>query len=110
MTARLTPLLTPANASDRRLIYESADEDVVSLTSPLLLHDAYEHADTTGFDWEWSMMRYEDELSARIKQNDNAAKKAWDELEKSVVARVADDVKVSIKGRKVEMTIVKKLA
>ena len=32
-----------------------------------------------------------------------------EELEKSVVARVADDVKVSIRGRKVELTIQKKL-
>ena len=37
------------------------------------------------------------------------AKKAkgetWDELEKSVVSNIADDVKVSIQGRRVEMII-----
>ncbi len=37
------------------------------------------------------------------------AREAWDELEKSVVAKVADDVKVSILGRVVEMIILKKL-
>ena len=48
----------------------------------------------------------EKELSSSL---DAAAKEAWDELEKSVVAKVADDVKVAIRGRTVEMTIVKKL-
>ena len=38
------------------------------------------------------------------------AQEDWDELEKSVVARVADDVKVSIEGRTVEMTILKDMA
>ena len=94
----------------RDLFDQSADEDVISLSSPLLLDGAYEHAVTPGFEWEWSMLRYENELNARIKRNDGAAKEAWDELEKSVVARVADDVKVGIKGRQVEMTIVKKMA
>ena len=48
----------------------------------------------------------EKELSSSL---DAAAKEAWDELEKSVVAKVADDVNVAIRGRTVEMTIVKKL-
>ena len=87
----------------------SADEDIASLSSPLLLPGVYEHSTTPTPDWEWSMMRYEDVLSYRVKENDATAKEAWDELEKSVVAKVADDVKVSIRGRTVEMTIIKKL-
>lgn len=87
-----------------------ADEDIASFTSPLLLPGVYEHSSTPTLDWEWSMMRYEDALSYRIKENDAKAREAWDELEKSVVAKVADDVKVSIRGRTVEMTIVKKLS
>ena len=55
------------------------------------------------------MIKYEDALSNRVKANDDSAKEAWDELEKSVVAKVADDVKVSIRGRMVEMAIIKKL-
>ena len=39
-----------------------------------------------------------------------ATQEEWDELEKSVVAKVADDVKVSMRGRNVEMIIVKKIA
>ncbi|MBR4359851.1 MAG: hypothetical protein IKP32_04470 [Clostridia bacterium] len=87
-----------------------ADEDISSFTSPLLLPGMYEYSTTPTLDWEWSMMEYEDALSHRVKQNDSAAKEAWDELEKSVVAKVADDVKVAIRGRTVEMTIFKKLA
>ena len=35
---------------------------------------------------------------------------AWDELEKSVIASVADDVIVGVKGKKADITIVKKFA
>ena len=41
--------------------------------------------------------------------NQGVAKDAWDELEKSVVGHIADDVKVFISGRTVEMTIIKKM-
>ena len=86
------------------------DDDYRSFPSPLLYSGMYEHSSTPTLDWEWSMMRYEDSLSSRVKNNDAAAREAWDELEKSVVAKVADDVKVSIRGRSVEMILVKKMA
>ena len=35
---------------------------------------------------------------------------AWDELEKSVIASVADDVIVGVKGRKADLIIVKNFA
>ena len=87
-----------------------ADEDIAGFSSPLLLSGAMEHSTTPMLDWEWSMTAYEDALSSRVTQNDAAAKEAWDELEKSVVAHVADDVKVAIRGRIVEMTLIKKMA
>ena len=87
-----------------------ADEDIASFNSPLLLPGVFEHSSMPTLEWEWSMMEYEEALSYRVKENDQAAREAWDELEKSVVAHVADDVKVSIKGRLVEMVIVKKMA
>ena len=86
-----------------------ADEDIAAYGSPLLMAGAFEKSSTPALDWEWSMTRYEDELRASIQRQDAAALAAWDELEKSVVARVADDVKVSIKGRTAEVTIVKKI-
>ena len=78
--------------------------------SPLLLPEMFESPTTATLDWEWSMMQYEDALNARLARDDEGAREAWDELEKSVVAKVADDVKVAIRGRTVELTILKKMA
>ena len=58
----------------------------------------------------WSMEDYRDQLRQYREQNQNGANEAWDELEKSVVGHLADDVKVFIRGRTVEMTIAKKLS
>jgi len=87
----------------------NADEDVASYASPLLLPSMYEQSTTSTLDWEWSMTRYQSALT-QLRASDKSAQEAWDELEKSVVAHVADDVKVSIRGGQVEMTIIKKLA
>ena len=61
-------------------------------------------------DMAWSMRVYREQVMQYMKQKREGAAEAWDELEKSVVAHVADDVKVSIRGRTVEMTIIKKMA
>ena len=58
----------------------------------------------------WSMEDYRDQLRQRQELDQRNAGEEWDELEKSVVAKLADDVKVSIRGRNVEMTIIKNLA
>ena len=60
--------------------------------------------------YQWSMEDYRIQLEQFRRQNARNAQQDWDELEKSVVAHVADDVKVSILGRTVEMTILKKMA
>lgn len=60
--------------------------------------------------YEWSMVDYREQLRQYREQNAEGSQEAWDELEKSVVAHVADDVKVSILGRTVEMIIVKEMA
>ncbi len=87
-----------------------SDGDLLSCSSPLLLPDMFEQSTTPLLDWEWSMRTYETVLSTKLEQNDPAAKEAWDELEKSVVKHVADDVKVFIRGGNVELVILKKLA
>ncbi|MCR5566778.1 MAG: hypothetical protein K6F61_07980 [Clostridiales bacterium] len=84
------------------------DEDYDGF-STALMPDAFEHSSSPVLDWEWSMRRYENVVSAKMGQDD-AAREAWDELEKSVVKHVADDVKVFIRGGYVEMTILKKMA
>ncbi len=60
--------------------------------------------------YAWSMEDYRDQLRQYAEMNKDGSQEAWDELEKSVVAKIADDVKISIRGRTVEMTILKKLS
>lgn len=56
----------------------------------------------------WSLNDYRDSLEY-AKSSDDASKDAWDELEKSIVANIASDVIVGVKGDKVEMTIICKM-
>lgn len=94
----------------RDFFERGADEDIAAHTSPLLMPGLYEHSSTPTLDWEWSMTQYEKALAYGVDKKDEKALKAWDELEKSVVAHVADDVKVSIRNQQVEMIIIKKFA
>ena len=87
-----------------------SDEEYAAYSGLLYSAEMFEHSTSPALDLEWSMRRYESELSARMQQNDAAALEAWDELEKSVVTHVADDIKVYIRGGTVEMVILKKLA
>ena len=66
--------------------------------------------DGTYADMSWSMRAYQQQVQQYLLQNSPGAAEAWDELEKSVLAHAADDVKVSIRGSDVEMTVLKKLA
>ena len=86
-----------------------ADEDIAAYTNPLVLPGMYATASAPKMDWEWSMVQYEEALASSRPTSEETVQEARDELEKSVVAHVADDVKVSIKGRTVEMIIIKKM-
>ena len=50
----------------------------------------------------WTLSQYRDQ----VQEAENAAE-AWDELEKSTVANLADEIKIGIRGNRVEMTIEK---
>ena len=52
----------------------------------------------------WSLEQYRNTVRETEKAD------AWDELEKSVLASVADDVVVGVKGRRADIVIVKKFA
>ena len=86
------------------------DEDVALFATPMLSPGMMESTSTPALDWEWSMLRYEDYLQNGIANHSREAQEAWDELEKSVVVHVADEVRVSIRGRRAAMTIFKKLS
>ena len=93
----------------RNFFEVGADEDIAAYTNPLVLPGMYETAAAPKMDWEWSMVQYEEALASSRPVSEETVQEARDELEKSVVAHVADDVKVSIKGRTVEMIIIKKM-
>ncbi|MBR3068757.1 MAG: hypothetical protein VZR05_01255 [Lachnospiraceae bacterium] len=65
--------------------------------------------DGTSADFIWSMRAYEQTVQNQLDAQEAGAKEAWDELERSVVNHLADDVKVYIQGRDVEMVIIKKM-
>ena len=52
--------------------------------------------------YRWSLQNYKESLG-----EGDETDAAWDELEKSIVASIADDVKVSVKGSNVEIVICK---
>lgn len=68
---------------------------------------AYDDMLGVGMDWvahSWSMERYRTGVSDRMGESESAAQ-AWDEMEKSIVGKLADDVTVGMTGNKVEMTV-----
>ena len=67
------------------------------------------HPDGMTMDMSWSLRAYQTMIQIRLDQGIPNAAEDWDELEKSIVANLADDVKVSIRGREVEMVILKKM-
>ena len=54
----------------------------------------------------WSLNLYRDDVKQHLDDSKEASD-AWDELEKSIVANIADDVKVSIVGKNVGITVYK---
>ena len=56
--------------------------------------------------FRWSMKQYKDTVSTKLSESEEA-RDAWDELEKSIVASIADDVGVRVVGQTVEVTISK---
>ena len=55
----------------------------------------------------WTLQTYRADLN-QARNDDGAAEEAWDELEKSIVAKLADDVVVGIKGDRIDLVISKK--
>ncbi len=64
-----------------------------------------------GMDWNshyWSLEKYKNGVEEH--KGENSAAQAWDELEKSIVGKLADDVLVGIRSDKVELIIKKNFA
>ncbi len=56
--------------------------------------------------FSWSMKKYMSGVE-EMKNDSEESEQEWDELEKSVVARLADEVSVAIRGERVEMILYK---
>lgn len=67
-----------------------------------LFNCANENCISTDYSYMWSLQQY--------KQIIKKEEKEWDELEKSIIMSIADDVIVGVKGRKANFIIVKKFA
>ena len=59
-----------------------------------------------GSAYVWSMEKYKDSVE-KEKDESEEASEAWDELEKSIVANIANEVSVRILGHNVEITVSK---
>ena len=57
----------------------------------------------------WSLKQYRDGVSESMDENEEC-EEAWDELEKSIVANIADDVQVGIMKDRVEIIVTKRFA
>ena len=93
----------------RDFFFRGVDDEIAAYDTSVLAAGAAVDGFRPVTDWEWSLLRYQNTLSDMKAEKPEAAE-AWDELEKSVVRNVADDVKISIKGFQTEITIIKKLA
>ena len=83
-------------------------------TQGLILPPEYMAADPTSYSMTagimtWSMQKYRESVKSE-KPDSEKAKEKWDELEKSIVANLADEVRIGISKDKVEMTVYKKFA
>ena len=92
----------------REFLFGPVDEEIAAYDNSVLAAGVLPNGTRPMTDWEWLLTRYQGNLS-NLKAEKPEAADAWDELEKSIVGNVADDVRVSIQGGKTEMTIIKKL-
>ncbi len=67
-------------------------------------------ADMSQAVYAWSMQKYKNSIDTQRQDEDNtAALDAWDELEKSIIANIADDVQVGVTKNGVELIITKSI-
>ena len=80
------------------------EEEYVNSTAAGFFHPSTGYSEVMDYSYLWSLEQY------KIAVNRDENTEEWDELEKSVIASVADDVIVGVKGNKADIIIVKKFA
>ena len=81
------------------LFLSNGDVDYVPLSSVHPLSVGY--CGTVDYSYLWTLNQYRMTIEEEKKED-------WDELEKSIIANLADDVIVGVKGKKANIVIVKK--
>lgn len=71
-------------------------------TSPETQRPTPGYSASVDYSYLWSLDSYKNSVSKE--------EEAWDELEKSVIASVADDVIVGVKGKQADIVVIKKFA
>lgn len=80
------------------------EDDYVNSTAAGLFHPSTGFSEGVDYSYVWSLDQYRTTVDKEIEPLQ------WDELEKSVIASVADDVIVGVKGSVANIIIVKKFA
>jgi hypothetical protein len=81
-----------------------SEDEYARSTSVGLFHPSTGYSEGVDYSYIWSLEQYKNTV------NEESKAVAWDELEKSVIASVADDVIVGVKGNQADIIIVKKFA
>ena len=91
------------------LMNYEADWQYMDLNSyPMYYYgDAGSMGMSMGYERMWSLKSMRNDLD-NSKNNNAGAEEEWDELEKSIVGKLADEVLVGVRSRKVELIIKKK--
>lgn len=84
-------------------------EPMPVLDTPAFLIETAEIPGNENGELTWSLEAYRERLRKR-KDTSEGALEEWDELEKSVVSHIADNVEISIRVNDVDIVISKKLA
>ena len=90
------------NAIEDFFLKENASGDFVSSAGLFYLSTAY--SDSIEYSHVWTLNNYRENVKQEVQEE------AWDELEKSIIASLADDVIVGVKGKRANIVVVKKFA
>ena len=90
------------DAIENFLLAESVEDSFYATSA--IFHPSIGYSEGVDYSYLWSLEQYKSTVN-QMEQADE-----WDELEKSVIASVADDVIVGVKGSQADIVIVKKFA
>ncbi len=103
--------LISASSSGKNEAHRGIMGKILAFFEPMPIDDTPEYlldsceASENG-DLTWSLNAYKERLRGNLENGE--AKEEWDELEKSLISHLADDIKVSIRGYDVDLVISRK--